>query len=150
VNIDAFDLKILHELEHNGRLSNVELAERIGLSPSGCLRRVGELENSGVIQGYRAVLNREVLSQGLVVYTAVGLSDHSQDTLEKFEAAIANYPEVIECHCVTGSIEYLLRIQVADLKQYKTFHSHVLGSTPGVTHITSQVVMSSPKDGRAL
>lgn len=150
MNIDDYDRKILHELEHNGRLSNVELADRIGLSPSGCLRRVGELEKSGVIQGYRAVLNRKLLSQGLAVYTAVGLSDHSRDTLEAFEAAIANYPEVIECHCVTGAIEYLLRIQVADLEQYKAFHTNVLGSTPGVSRITSQVVMSSPKDGRAL
>lgn len=147
--IDAISEKILRELARDGRLSNIDLAERVGLSPSACLRRVKELERTGAIRGYRAVIDPAVLGGGFTAYIAVGLSDHSKASQEAFERSIARSPEVRECHNITGTIEYLLRVEVSDLSAYKVFHTDVLGTLPQVNSITSYVVMSSPKDERA-
>jgi DNA-binding Lrp family transcriptional regulator len=147
--LDPINDRILHELSRDGRLSNLDLAERVGLSPSACLRRVQELERSGIIQGYKAVLNRAALGQGFTVYIAVGLSEHTKADQIGFERAVADAPEVRECHNVTGTVEYLLRVEVADLAAYKTFHTDVLGTLPQVSSLTSYVVMESPKDARA-
>lgn len=144
---DKITERILHEL-HNGRISNIELAERVGLSPSACLRRVQELERSGVIEGYRAVLNPAKLGVGFVAYVAVGLSEHSKEAQDRFEASISRSPEVRECHNVTGAVEYLLRVEARDLADYKHFHTEVLGALPQVKSLTSYVVMGSPKDAR--
>lgn len=141
--------QILRELKREGRISNLELAERVGLSPSACLRRVQELERSGVIRGYRAVLDPVKLGLGFTAYITVGLSDHSKASQEAFERAIARSPEVVECHNITGAIEYLLRVECADLPSYKRFHTDNLGALPQVNAITSYVVMGSPKDERA-
>lgn len=149
VNIDAINDRILREVARDGRISNVDLAEKVGLSPSACLRRVHELERSGIIKGYRAVLNRAALNAGFTAYIGVGLSDHSKASQEAFERSIANAPEVVECHNITGNIEYLLRVEVADLASYKAFHTDILGTLPQVTSLTSYVVMGSPKDERA-
>ena len=146
---DQINDKILRELARNGRISNLELADRIGLSPSACLRRVQELERSGVISGYRAVLNPAAMGVGFVAYVTVGLNDHTKASQEAFERSISRSPEVIECHNITGSVEYLLRIEAADLAAYKHFHTEVLGILPQVAAITSYVVMGSPKDLRA-
>jgi len=148
-NIDATDEKILRELVRDGRITNTKLAEQVGLSSSACLRRVQELERAGVIRGYRAVLDRAARGIGFIAYIAVGLSDHSKAAQEAFERSIATAPDVVECHNVTGTIEYLLRVEVADLAAYKVFHTDVLGTFPQVTSITSFVVMESPKDERA-
>ena len=147
--IDRMNEKILHELSRDGRMSNIELADRVGLSPSACLRRVQDLERSGIIKGYRAVLDRAALGIGFVAYIGVGLNDHTKASQEAFEASIARSPEVRECHNITGTIEYLLRVEVPDLAAYKVFHTDVLGTLPQVTSITSYVVMGSPKDDRA-
>ena len=149
IETDAIDRRILRELAKNGRLPNVELADRVGLSPSACLRRVQELERKGVIAGYRAVIDRARLGTGFVAYLTVGLSVHTKASQEAFERAIRAAPEVIECHNVTGTIEYLLRVEVADLAAFKVFHTDVLGTLPQVTSITTYVVMGSPKDERA-
>ncbi|WP_375229158.1 Lrp/AsnC family transcriptional regulator [Roseobacter sp. S98] len=148
----GFDQKsehILRELSADGRVSNIELAERVGLSPSACLRRVQELERTGVIRGYRAVLDRTAMGAGFVAYIAVGLGSHTKASQEAFERAISRAPEVVECHNTTGTIEYLLRVECADLPAYKHFHTDILGAMPQVTSITSYVVMGSPKDERA-
>lgn len=147
--IDDINQQILHQLSRNGRISNLELADRIGLSPSACLRRVQELERSGVIAGYRAVLNPAAIGVGFVAYIGVGLGEHTKAAQEGFERALQRSPEVVECHNITGTIEYLLRVECADLPSYKTFHTEVLGTLPHVTSITSYVVMGSPKDLRA-
>lgn len=147
--LDLINENILRELSRDGRLSNLDLAERVGLSPSACLRRVQDLERRGIIQGYRAVLDRDALGQGFTVYMAVGLSEHTKADQLGFERAVANAPEVRECHNVTGTVEYLLRIEVADLAAFKTFHTDVLGTLPQVSSLTSYVVMGSPKDERA-
>ncbi|WP_170421886.1 Lrp/AsnC family transcriptional regulator [Ruegeria arenilitoris] len=149
VNIDLKNQQILQELSRNGRISNLELADRVGLSPSACLRRVQELERSGVISGYRAVLNPAAMGVGFVAYIGVGLGEHTKAAQEGFEKAVQSAPEVVECHNITGTIEYLLRVECADLSAYKTFHTDVLGTLPHVTSITSYVVMGSPKDLRA-
>ena len=147
--MDPYNEKILRELGRNGRISNLDLAERIGLSPSACLRRVQELERSGVISGYRAVLNPAAMGVGFVAYVTVGLNDHTKASQEAFERSISRSPEVVECHNITGSVEYLLRVEAADLAAYKHFHTDVLGTLPQVAAITSYVVMGSPKDLRA-
>jgi DNA-binding Lrp family transcriptional regulator len=147
--MDAIDEKILRELSREGRVSNVDLAERVGLSPSACSRRVQELERTGTIRGYRAILDPAATGGGLTVYVTVGLSRHTMDQQRAFESAIAASRDVRECHNVTGSIEYILRVEVADLASYKHFHSEVLGALPQVSTITSYMVLESPKDDRA-
>ncbi|MCW9043302.1 MAG: Lrp/AsnC family transcriptional regulator [Pseudopelagicola sp.] len=147
--MDHISDHILRELERNGRISNLELAERVGLSPSACLRRVQELERSGIITGYRAVTDRTALGVGFVAYVMVGLNEHTKAAQEGFERAMAQAPEVRECHNITGAVEYLLRIEAADLIAYKRFHTEVLGTVAHVNAITSYVVMGSPKDARA-
>ena len=147
--LDPTDERILRELSRDGRIANLALAARVGLSPSACSRRVAELERRRVIRGFRAVVDRAALGQGFVAYIAVGLSVHSKGAREAFERAMAAAPEVRECHNVTGAVEYLLRIEAADLPAYKHFHTDVLGALPGVVSLTSYVVMGSPKDERA-
>ena len=147
--MDRINQQILQELSRDGRISNLDLAERIGLSPSACLRRVQELERRGVISGYRAVLDRTQLGVGFVAYATVGLNTHTKASQEAFERAMSIAPEVVECHNITGSVEYLLRIEVADLPAYKAFHTDVMGTLPQVNAITSYVGMGSPKDERA-
>ena len=146
---DEINRKILRELSRDGRISNLELADRVGLSPSACLRRVQELERSGVIKGYRAVLDPVAMGVGITAYVTVGLSQHTKAAQEAFERAMARAPEVRECHNITGSVEYLLRIEATDLTAYKAFHTEVLGTVPQVNSITSYVVLGSPKDERA-
>ncbi|WP_085799553.1 Lrp/AsnC family transcriptional regulator [Roseovarius aestuarii] len=147
--MDHIDENILRELIRDGRISNLDLAEKVGLSASACLRRVAALEKKGVIQGYRAVLNRPAMGVGFVAFAAVGLNSHTKASQEAFERAMAIAPEVVECHNITGAVEYLLRIEVADLPAYKSFHTDVVGTLPQVASITSYVVMGSPKDLRA-
>ena len=145
-NIDRYNKNILRELQTNGRISNIDLAARVGLSPSACLRRVQELEKSGVIAGYRAVLDPAALGIGFIAYLAIGLGDHTLPSQLAFEKAMRDADEVRECHNVTGVIEYLVRIEVADIAAYKAFHIGVLGALPQVNSITTYVVLDSPKD----
>ena len=148
-HFDEINEKILRELMRNGRISNLQLAENVGLSPSACLRRVQELEREGVISGYRAVLDKSKLGIGFTAYVSVGLNNHTKASQEAFEKAISRSEEVVECHNITGTVEYLLRIEARDLAAYKIFHTDVLGTLPQVNAITSYVVMGSPKDTRA-
>ena len=136
-------------LQSDGRISNLDLADRAGLSPSACLRRVQELERAGVITGYRAVIDPAKTGVGFVAYVTVGLNSHTKSAHEAFERAISRAAEVRECHNVTGTIEYLLRVETADLAHYKHWHTDVLGILPQVQAITTFVVMDSPKDDRA-
>ncbi|MEO0729469.1 MAG: Lrp/AsnC family transcriptional regulator [Pseudomonadota bacterium] len=147
--MDGLDRKILHALSRDGRMSNVALAEAVGLSPSACLRRVQELERLGVIKGYRAVIDPDAVGLGFIAYIAVGLSSHTKKAQEAFERAASRAPEVRECHNVTGTVEYLLRVECAGLAAYKRFHTDHLGTMAHVSSITTYVVMGSPKDDRA-
>lgn len=148
-HLDRLNSKILDQLERNGRISNTELAEKVGLSTSACFRRVKELEKSGVITGYRAQLNRSALGTGITAFVMVGLSDHRAEHAKKFEQAVACAREVREVHNITGATEYLLRVEAKDLAAFKRFHSEVLGTLPQVHSITSHICLDSPKDERA-
>ena len=145
---DAINHKIIRTLERDGRISNTELADQVGLSPSACLRRVQELERAGYILGYRAVLDRKKLGHAVTVFVMVGLSGHLKKDAKAFERAMAAAPEVRECHNITGSVEYLLRVEVADLDAYKTFHTDRLGTLAEVSSITSHICLGSSKDLR--
>jgi Lrp/AsnC family leucine-responsive transcriptional regulator len=147
--IDDINARILRELRRDGRVSNLILADRVGLSPSACLRRVQEMERSGLIKGYRAVLDPVQLGIGFTAYVTVGLNTHTKASQEAFERAIARAPQVTECHNITGTVEYLLRVECADLAAYKHWHTEVLGTLAQVQSITTFVVMGSPKDDRA-
>ncbi|MAN13624.1 MAG: AsnC family transcriptional regulator [Dinoroseobacter sp.] len=147
--LDEKDRQILRVLSRDGRISNLDLAEKVSLSPSACLRRVQALEAAGVIAGYRAVLDPARLGVGFIAYLSVGLKEHTKAAQEAFERAVARAPEVRECHNITGNVEYLLRVEAADLASYKAFHTDVLGALPQLSTISTHVVMASPKDERA-
>ncbi len=147
--IDPINDKILRALSQDGRISNLQLADQVGLSPSACLRRVQELERSGVIKGYRARLDPVQTGRAYVVYVAVGLAEHTKAAQEGFEKAMQRADQVAECHNVAGAFEYMLRVEVADLPAYKAFHTDILGTVPHVRAITSYMVMGTPKDMRA-
>ena len=147
--MDRIDANILQALSREGRITNTELADRVGLSASACLRRVQDLERRGVISGYRAVIDPAARDAQFLAYVMVGLSRHTKEDQLAFEQAIANAPQVCECHNVTGTVEYLLRVEARDLAAYKYFHTEVLGTVAQVSSITSYIVMGSPKDERA-
>lgn len=146
--MDKYDDRILRELKNDGRISNVDLSERIGLSASATLRRVQELEKRGVIKGYRAVLDNGQLGVGFVAYVSIGLASHRKQAQLEFEDHVRFVDEVVECHNITGSNEYLLRVETKDLPSYKKFHADVLGECRQVNSISTMVVMDSPKDER--
>jgi len=147
--MDEKDRRILRELELDGRISNSSLANRVGLSASACLRRVQELEQSGYIKGYRAILDRSRLGGEITIFVTVSLSMHLAKDARQFEQAIGAAEEVRECHNITGSVEYLLRVEVDSLARYKKFHADVLGVLPQVASITSHICLGSSKDMRA-
>lgn len=146
MKLDATDARIVQALQADGRRTNAQLAEIVGLSASACSRRVQELERTGVIRGYRAVIDPVALGGGFAAFIAVRLSTHTRDAQKEFERAICASPAVVACHNVTGAIEYLLRVDVADINAYKRFHTDVLGASPHVAGITTYVVMETPKD----
>ncbi len=147
-DIDKISANILRVLTEDGRISNIDLADKVGLSPSACLRRVQDLERKGIIAGYRAVINPHALGITFIAYVLVGLSKHTKSDQVGFEEAMASATEVRECHNITGTVEYLLRVEARDLAAYKHFHTEVLGTVPQVASIISYIVMGSPKDDR--
>ena len=146
--MDGIDRKILRELRADARLTNMALAARVGLSASACLRRVQALEEAGIIAGYRARIDRKTVGRGFLAYVAVGLSSHTKATQEAFERVVKATPQIVECHNVTGTVEYLLRAEVEDLDAYKTLHTDILGALPDVASLTTYVVLSTAKDER--
>ena len=148
IDLDTINAHILQELETNGRISNAELASRVGLSPSACLRRVQDLERRGIIAGYRAVIDRKAVGVAITVFVMVGLSAHLRKDARAFERAMQAAPEVRECHNITGAVEYLLRVEVKSLEAYKAFHADTLGTLPQVASITSHISLGASKDLR--
>lgn len=146
VDLDTYNAAILHHLQRDGRMSNIDLAKEVGLSPSACLRRVQDLERRGILKGYRAIVDPKALGQDVVVFVMVGLSGHLRKDSLAFEAAMDRAPEVQECHNITGSVEYILRVEVADLSAYKSFHADRLGTLSMVGSITSHIVLGASKD----
>lgn len=146
IELDRYNDAILQSLQEDGRMSNIDLAKKVGLSPSACLRRVQDLERRGILKGYRAIVDRKALGQDVVIFVMVGLSGHLRKDSLAFEAAMDKAREVKECHNITGSVEYLLRVEVADLSAYKAFHADQLGRLSMVGSITSHIVLGASKD----
>ena len=141
--MDDIDRSILTTLEQHGRISNDELAARVGLSPSPCLRRVRRLEQTGVIRGYRALVDPAVIGRSLRVFAGDRLLRHARADVAAFERAVTQLPEVVHTHHVTGNYDYLLQIEVADLSAYEDFHANRMATLPGVAAVTSYVTMKT-------
>ena len=137
VQLDAFDHKILIELERDGVLTAAALSERVGLSPSACHRRVKAMEGAGVIEGYAAILSEKALGRSATVFVAVTLEDQRRETMAKFERAVAQCRDVQDCHLMTGESDYLLRIVIADDDSYERVHREALSKLPGVRRLVS-------------
>src|SRR5687767_8117652 len=120
-DLDAIDRRIIAALQADGRLTNVELADLVGLSPSPCLRRVKRLERDGYIGAYRAVLQRRRIGLGLTVFVGVKINAHANDRAVPFQEAIVAMPEITACHLVAGDVDYLLEVVVPDLEHYQRF-----------------------------
>jgi Lrp/AsnC family transcriptional regulator, leucine-responsive regulatory protein len=148
--LDPIDLRIVAELQSDARLRNVELADRVGLSPSPCLRRVKRLEREGYIEGYRAALRRDRVGLGVSVFLGVKIDGHANDRALKFEEAVTAMPEVIACHLVSGEADYLLEVVVADLEQYQRFLIGKLLNLPIVREVRSNIAIQTLKAGAPL
>ncbi len=145
LKLDAIDRKILTALQEDARLSNVQLAEKIGLSPSPCLRRVRMLERAGVIRGYHAALDRNAVGLGLTVFVGIRVERHHEETATAFRTSVQNLPEVFSCHLVSGESDFLLQVVVADLAAYERFLSGTLLRLPGVIDIRSNFAIQTVK-----
>lgn len=146
----ATDARILKELQENARLTNVELAARVGLSPSPCLTRVRALERSGVIDRYVTVLDPVALGLHVNVFIQVRLERQVEPLLEKFEAAIVRHPEVMECYLMSGDSDYLIRVIVQDIGALERFIVDTLSKVPGVANIRSSLALKQVKNTTAL
>jgi Lrp/AsnC family leucine-responsive transcriptional regulator len=148
--LDALDYKIIAALQEDGRLTNVDLAGRIGLSPSPCLRRVKRLEREGYIGAYRAVLDRVSVGLGFTVFVGVKIESHANDRAGDFEESVLAMREVIACHMVSGTVDYLLEVVVPDLAHYQKFLVGKLLALPLVREVQSSIAIDSPKAGAPL
>jgi Lrp/AsnC family leucine-responsive transcriptional regulator len=150
VALDAIDRRILALLQEDARLSNVDLAEKVGLSPSPCLRRVRDLQESGVIRNYVTLVNPDSVGLPVSVFVHVTLERQVERALERFEAGIVKRPEVMECYLMTGDADYLLRVVTADLSAYERFLMDHLTRVPGVASIKSSFALKQVKYRTAL
>ncbi|WP_018348702.1 Lrp/AsnC family transcriptional regulator [Longispora albida] len=148
--MDNIDRRILRALQANGRLTNAELAQRVGLSASPCLRRVRIMEESGIITGYRAVVSPAAVGRSFEVWATIELQSKDRDTITSFEAALEEIPDVVEAHRLFGVPDYLLRVVVADIGAYESLCIERLTSLPGVTKINSQITMKRLKEHTGL
>ena len=137
MQIDDIDLKILHHLQNDARISNIDLADKVGLTPSPCLRRVKALEDRGVIRKYVGLVDPAKLGLPISIFINVSLERQERGQLEEFETTIRRFPEVMECYLMTGSSDYLVRIVVPDLQAFERFLADHLTRIPGVANIQS-------------
>ena len=148
--IDVTDRRILGVLQEDGRLSNQDIAARVGLSPAACWRRIRALEERGVIRRYAAQLDRRALALDLCVFVHVSLSRHEARNVGRFEKAITQRPEVLECHATTGDADFLLKIVVQDIRSYDRFLEQFLFGLPGIAQVRSSIALREVKSGTAL
>lgn len=149
-SIDRFDVRILTNLQENGRLTVQELAERIGLSSTPTWKRVKELERSGVIERYTALLDRGKVGLGNCVFAEINLSRHTKDVVEDFERAIQVSPAIVECYSLTGQADYLIKVLTPDITGYDAFLHSVVMKLPGLGAIRSGIVLREVKGGTSL
>lgn len=150
VALDRVDLLVLAELQRNGRQTNAELAERVHLSPSACLRRVQRLERSGVLAGYRAEVDAEKVGIGLQAFVRVQLERHGAASVAAFAARVNDWDEVVACHALTGDMDYLLQVAVRDLEHFSRFLLDRLLDQAGVADVNSSFVLRTVKAFRGL
>jgi Lrp/AsnC family leucine-responsive transcriptional regulator len=148
--IDSHDRAILDVLQHEGRISNVQLASRIHLSESACLRRVRALEKKGLIERYAAVVNQQKAGFPGSVFVSITLQRQDQADLQAFEEAVQDVPEVIECYLMTGEFDYLLRVVVSDAADFERVHSQHLTRLPGVARVQSSFALRTVCKSSAL
>ena len=139
MELDALDLRILRALQKDGRLQNNELAREVGLSPSPCLRRVRQLEEAGVIKGYVALLDPALVVRQLTIFARVWLRGQDVETVQAFTDAIRQLPEVLECHLMVGDCDFLLRIAIANLDEYRRFQVEHLTKIPSVQSVKTEI-----------
>jgi Lrp/AsnC family transcriptional regulator len=149
MQLDAIDLRILAELQQDGSLTNVELARRVHLSPSPCLARVKALEEAGVIQRRVAILNAPKVNAGVTVFVSIKTDQHSLAWLERFHAAVVDFPEVVEFYRMSGEVDYLLRVVVPDIAAYDTFYKKLI-SRIEISKVSSAFAMEQIKYTTAL
>jgi DNA-binding Lrp family transcriptional regulator len=145
VKLDRIDRRILSDLQQNGRMTNVELAGRAGISAPPCLRRVRALEEAGFIRGYHADLNAELLGYAVTVFAQVGLSSQAEADLKAFESLMQSWPEVRECHMLAGETDFLLKVVALDWDAYQRFLTTRLTAAPNVSHVKSALAIRTCK-----
>jgi DNA-binding Lrp family transcriptional regulator len=141
MHIDRFDKAILTALQKNGRISNVQLAQRVNLSESACLRRVRALEDGGMIRRYVALLDQKAIGLPGTVFVHIALRREEQSELAAFEKAVREIPEIMECYLMTGEFDYLLRVVVSDMADFERLHNESLTRLPGVSRVNSSVAI---------
>lgn len=149
-NLDRIDKRILNELQLDGRISNLKLAEAVTLSPTAVLARVQRLTREGYILGYEARLNPALLGAGLLVFVEVLLDRTTPNVFDEFRAAVQVHPEILECHMVAGGFDYLVKTRVADMEAYRAFAGSVLWRLPGVRETRTYAVMEEVKQSARL
>lgn len=149
-DLDRIDRNILSELQRDGRISNVELSKRVGLSPTPCLERVRRLERQNYILGYTAQLNPQYLDASLLVFVEITLNRGAPDVFELFNTAVQNLDDIQECHLVSGDFDYLLKTRVADMSAYRKLLGDTLLRLPGVNDTRTYVVMEEVKQSNQL
>lgn len=144
--LDAIDRTILSSLQEDGRMTNVDLARKAGLTAPPCLRRVRALEETGVIESYHARLNAAALGYGIMVFALVSLKSQAEEDLRAFEAHVAALPEVRECHMLNGEIDFILKIVAHDLQSFQSFLTSRLTTAPNVAHVKTSLTIRTSKD----
>ena len=150
VKLDSIDLRIVRELQADGRISFTDLAPKVGLTTSPCLERVRRLERAGVIKGYTAILEPRALDAGLLVFIELSLTYTSPDIFQEFKRAIQKLPQVLECHLVSGDFDYLLKARIPDMNAYRELLGELLRHLPGVRNSKTLVVMEEVKETTAI
>ncbi len=148
--LDRYDRLILRALQEDASVSTATIAERVGLSPSPCWRRIDRLEREGFIKGRVALVERRRVGLNAQIFAQVRLNAHGRANLDEFASAIRDYPEVLECHVLMGSVDFMLRIVAADIEAYERFFFDQLSRLPGVQEINSTVALSEIKSTTAL
>lgn len=146
VKLDDVDRRILKDLQADGRMTNVELAKRIGISAPPCLRRVRALEDHQVIRGYHADINPDALGYSVMVFAFVGLNSQAETDLQDFEALVHDWPEVRECHMLVGETDFILKIVAHDWDHFQQFLTSKLTPAPNVSHVKTALAIRSNKD----
>ena len=148
--MDLIDKRILWEVQRNGRLQNVDLAQKVGLSPSPCLRRVKQLEDDGIIEKYVALLNSQKINLGLTVFARIWLKGQDEKTVNAFVEAIQSMDEVVECQLMAGDCDFFLRIMVADLDAYRQFQIQRLNKISSIQNVKTEIPLQKIKQTTAL